>query len=75
MLDDLVGIAAPSQFIGRLNDQRVRASACAGHTIQGARIVPCGIDQDGDLIELTFAPDPAASSFEDRSRPKNSTFE
>ncbi|SDC84219.1 hypothetical protein SAMN05444678_10681 [Sphingomonas sp. YR710] len=46
-----------------------------GHTIQGARIVPGGIDQDDDLIELTFAPDPAASPFEDRSPPKTSISE
>ena len=46
-----------------------------GRTIQGARIVPCGIDEDDDLIELTFAPDPAAGPFEDRSQPKTSTSE
>lgn len=41
-----------------------------GHTIQGARIVPGGIDEDDDLIELTFASDPAASPFDDQSLPK-----
>ena len=47
-----------------------------GHTIQNARIVPSGIDEDDDLIELTFAPDPAASAFEDRSgQPDGSTTE
>lgn len=47
-----------------------------GHTIQSARIVPSGIDEDDDLIELTFAPDPAASAFEDRSgQPDGSTTE
>ena len=47
-----------------------------GHTIQNARIVPSGIDEDDDLIELTFAPDPAASAFEDRSgQPDGSTPE
>lgn len=47
-----------------------------GHTLQNARIIPGGIDEDDDLIELTFAPDPAASAFEDRSgQPDGSTTE
>lgn len=44
-----------------------------GHTIQSARIVPGGIDEDDDLVELTFAPDPAASAFENRSEQPNSS--
>lgn len=62
---------------GRIDGDRLRESMIGlttafeyqlarGHTIQGARIVPGGIDEDDDLIELTFAPDPAASAFEDR---------
>jgi hypothetical protein len=42
-----------------------------GHTIQGARIVPGGIDEDDDLIELTFAPAPAVGAFTDRSGQQN----
>ncbi len=38
-----------------------------GRTISSARIIPRGIDEDDDLIELTFAPDPASSPFEDRN--------
>lgn len=34
-----------------------------GHTIREARIVPAGIDEDDDHIELVFAPDPAAGPF------------
>jgi hypothetical protein len=40
-----------------------------GHTISEARIIAGGIDEDDDLIELKFAPDPAASPFENRSIP------
>tara|TARA_R100001198_G_scaffold83881_1_gene57469 strand:+ start:7585 stop:8967 length:1383 start_codon:yes stop_codon:yes gene_type:complete len=69
---------------GRLDGDRLRDNITGlttafehqlarGRTIQSARIVPCGVDEDDDLIELTFAPDPAASPFEDRSQPKSRT--
>lgn len=38
-----------------------------GHTVQDAKLIPGGVDEDDDLIELRFGPDPAASPFEDRS--------
>lgn len=53
--ENLIGSAASFEF-----------QLSRGHTIQGARILPGGVDEDDDLIELTFAPDPAASPFEDR---------
>lgn len=37
-----------------------------GRTIQTARIVPGGIDEGDDFLELVFAPDPSASEFSDR---------
>ena len=63
---------------GRIDGDRLRESMIGlttafeyqltrGHTIKSARIVPGGIDEDDDLVELTFAPDAAASAFEDRS--------
>lgn len=64
---------------GRIDGDRLRDSMIGltgafeyqlsrGHTIRAARIVPGGVDEDDDLVELTFASDPAASPFED-SRP------
>jgi hypothetical protein len=63
---------------GRIDGDRLRKSMIGmtaafeyqltrGHTLQNARVIPGGIDEDDDLIELTFAPDPAASAFQDRS--------
>lgn len=37
-----------------------------GRTIQEARLVPAGLDEDDDHLELVFATDPAASDFECR---------
>lgn len=69
---------------GRIDGDRLRESMIGlttafeyqlarGHTIQGARILPGGVDEDDDLVELTFAPDPAASAFENRTGQPNSS--
>ena len=63
---------------GRIDGDRLRAhliggtgayeyQLARGHTIKGARVVPGGIDEDDDLIELIFAPDPAASAYENHA--------
>jgi len=62
---------------GRIDGDRLRIAMrgafeyqlAQGRTIRSARIVSGGIDEDDDLVELTFAPDSAASPFEDRSLP------
>lgn len=61
---------------GRIDGERLRAQLIGGcgafeyqlargHTIRSARVVPGGVDEDDDLIELAFSPDPAAAPFED----------
>lgn len=63
---------------GRLDGDRLRDSMIGmrgafeyqlsrGHTISSARLIPAGVDEDDDVIELSFAADPAAATFEDRS--------
>ena len=55
----------------RLRDQLIKGTGAfeyqlkRGNTIRSASIVSKGIDEDDDLIELTFEPDPAASAFFD----------
>lgn len=53
----------------RLRDQMIGGAGAFeyqlanGNTIQKARIVSGGVDEDDDHIELVFAPDPSASPF------------
>jgi hypothetical protein len=64
---------------GRIDGKRLRSSLIGGtgafdyqlkngRTIQSAKIVPGGLDEDDDYIELIFGDDPSASSFKDSSK-------
>lgn len=56
----------------RLRDVLLKGSSAAfdyqlkkGNTIKAAQVISMGDNEDDDLIELTFGPDPAASAFLD----------